>query len=92
MNKRFVLGIIIVLALALGIYGYMVLPETVVVQIDLHGNPSNTYPKNSEIAFQLLLSIGGAIGWYLSDNKGRKYLVLAMVGLLVSVLTLIYNV
>ena len=39
MNKKFVLGIIIVLALALGIYGYMVLPETVVVQIDLHGNP-----------------------------------------------------
>ena len=45
MNKKILLGIIIVISLGLGIYGYMVLPDMVTVQIDISGNPSNIFPK-----------------------------------------------
>ncbi|KGF09112.1 hypothetical protein HMPREF1633_12845 [Tissierellia bacterium S5-A11] len=91
MNKKMILGIIILLSLGLGIYGYIVLPETVTVQVDLSGNPSNAYPKTLDLAFQFLLSIGGGLGYYFSEKNEKKYLVLALVGLIVSVITLIYN-
>ena len=91
MNKKVLLGIIIGVALGLGIYSYLVLPETVVVQVDLSGNPSNTYPKAVDIAIQLVLSIGGGLGYYFSKKNEKKYLILSIVGIIVSVVTLIYN-
>lgn len=69
MNKKMVLGAMVVAAIGLGIYGYKVLPEMVTVQVDLSGNPSNTYPKVLAIASQSVLSIGGGIGYYFSKKK-----------------------
>lgn len=90
MNKKIILTIIVLVSLGLSIYGYMVLPETVTVQIDMSGNPSNFYPKALAIASQLLLSIGGGIGYYFSKEK--KFLVLSIGGIIVSIITLMYNV
>lgn len=91
MNKNMVLGTMVVAAIGLGIYGYKVLPDMVTVQVDLSGNPSNTYPKVLAIASQSVLSIGGGIGYYFSKKKERSYLILAIVGLMVSIITLVYN-
>ena len=79
-------------AIGLGIYGYKVLPDMVTVQVDLSGNPSNTYPKVLAIASQSVLTIGGGIGYYFSKEKQKSFLILAIVGILVSVVTLVYNV
>lgn len=92
MNKKMVLGAMVVAAIGLGIYGYKVLPEMVTVQVDLSGNPSNTYPKALAIASQSVLTIGGGIGYYFSKERQKSFLILAIVGILVSVVTLVYNV
>lgn len=91
MNKKLLSGIIIILSLGLAIYGYIVLPEQVVVQIDFHGDPSNFYPKILSIALETVLTIGGALGYYFSKYKEKKYLFLSFVGLAVTIITLIYN-
>lgn len=91
MNKKMVLGAVVVAAIGLGIYGYKVLPEMVTVQVDLSGNPSNTYPKVLAIASQSVLTIGGGIGYYFSKERQKSFLILAIVGILVSVITLVYN-
>lgn len=91
MNKKILLGIIIVISLGLGIYGYMVLPDMVTVQIDISGNPSNTYPKIFAVVLPTLLSIGGGLGYYFSKEKEKKYLILSVIGFLISVITLIFN-
>ena len=91
MNKKMVLGAMIAVAIVLGIYGYKVLPEMVTVQVDLSGNPSNTYPKALAIAAQSVLTIGGGIGYYFSKEREKSFLILAIVGMIVSVITLVYN-
>ena len=91
MNKKIIVGAMIAAAIGLGIYGYKVLPEMVTVQVDLSGNPSNTYPKVLAIASQSILTIGGDMGYYFSKEREKSFLILAIVGLLVSVITLVYN-
>ncbi|HEU3955973.1 Predicted integral membrane protein [Streptococcus pneumoniae] len=78
MNKKIILGIIIIISLGLGIYSYMVLPETVTVQIDISRNPSNTFPKILAVVLPELLSIGGGLGYYFSEKKEKKYLILSI--------------
>lgn len=90
MNKKIVVGAMIAAAMGLGLYGYKVLPDMVTVQVDLSGNPSNTYPKLLAIASQTVLIIGG-IGYYFSKEREKSFLILAVVGILVSVITLMYN-
>lgn len=91
MNKKIVVGAMIAAAMGLGLYGYKVLPDMVTVQVDLSGNPSNTYPKLLAIASQTVLTIGGGIGYYFSKEREKSFLILAVVGILVSVITLMYN-
>ena len=91
MNKKIVVGAMIAAAMGLGLYGYKVLPEMVTVQVDLSGNPSNTYPKLLAIASQTVLTVGGGIGYYFSKEREKSFLILAVVGILVSVITLMYN-
>ena len=91
MNKKIVVGVMIAAAMGLGLYGYKVLPDMVTVQVDLSGNPSNTYPKLLAIASQTVLTIGGGIGYYFSKEREKSFLILAVVGILVSVITLMYN-
>ena len=91
MNKKIVVGAMIAAAMGLGLYGYKVLPDMVTVQVDLSGNPSNTYPKLLAIASQTVLIIAGGIGYYFSREREKSFLILAVVGILVSVITLMYN-
>lgn len=92
MNKKIVVAGIFAASIALGIFGYIYLPEMVTVQVDLSGNPSNTESKTMAIASQTILSFAGAMGYYFSKEREKKWLVLAAVGLIVSVITLVYNI
>lgn len=92
MNKKIVVAGILAASIALGIFGYIYLPEMVTVQVDLSGNPSNTDSKMMAIASQTILSFAGSIGYYFSKEREKKWLVLAAVGLIISVITLVYNI
>lgn len=91
MNKKIIVGAMIAAVMGLGLYGYKVLPDMVTVQVDLSGNPSNTYPKLLAIASQIALTVGGGMGYYFSKEREKSFLILAIVGLMVSIITLVYN-
>ena len=45
MKKTIVLGILVFAGLVLSIYGFIVLPANVVVQVGASGKPSSVYPS-----------------------------------------------
>ena len=92
MNKKIVLVIIISVSIVLGLYSYMVLPEVVTVQVDISGNPSNTFPKILAVIFPILLSIGSGIGYYFSKDKESKYFILSIFGITAPIITLLFNI
>ena len=92
MNKKIILGMIVAISIVLGIYSYMVLPEIVTVQIDISGNPSNTFPKILAVIWPSLLSIGGGLGYYFSKDKEKQYVILSIFGILASIITLAFNI
>ena len=69
MKKTIVLGILVFIGLVLSIYGFVVLPDNVVVQVGASGKPSNVYPKLMVIGLDGLLMIGGALGYFFVDKK-----------------------
>lgn len=91
MKKTIVLGILVFIGLVLSIYGFVVLPDNVVVQVGASGKPSNVYPKLMVIGLDGLLMIGGALGYFFVDKKERKFLSLSIIGILVSIITLLFN-
>ena len=71
-NKKFVVAGILAASIALGIFGYIYLPEMVTVQVDLAGNPSNTDSKMMAIASQSILSFAGAWAIIFPRNEKRN--------------------
>nr|WP_314278489.1 hypothetical protein [uncultured Peptostreptococcus sp.] len=64
MEKTIVLGILVFVGLVLSIYGFLVLPANVVVQVGASGKPSSVYPKLMVVGLDGLLMIGGALGYF----------------------------
>lgn len=91
MNKKIILWIIVAVSIALGVYGYFVLPDTVTVQINISGNPSNTSPKLWAVICPAFVSIGGGLAYYFSKDAWKKYLILSIIGISISVITLAFN-
>lgn len=91
MNKKWIAGIMIVLAILLAVYSYIALPDLVTVQIDFSGNPSRQEPKLLALLFPLVLTMGGSIAYIVSEVKEKQYLLLAIVGILVAIITIIAN-
>ena len=69
MNKKWIAGIMIVIAIFLAVYSYIALPDLVTVQIDFSGNPSRQEPKLLALLFPLVLTIGGSIAYIVSERK-----------------------
>lgn len=90
-KKKVLVGIIVAVSIVLAIYNHMVLPETVVVQVDFSGNPSNTIPKAMAVVFPALISICGGLGYYFSEEKAEKYLILSIIGVLLPIITSFLN-
>ncbi len=90
MKKQKIVCIIVVVAsLILSTISYFVLPEEDVIQINSNGQPSNIVPKLYAIAIPLVIALGG-IGVYWKSRE-KKALFAAFVGILVSILTLLFN-
>lgn len=89
LNKNIISGLVFSIAIILSLYSYFNLPETVIVQIDFSGNPSNTEPKIFAIFIPMVLSIGGTLGYYKSGET--KPLFISIIGIIIMILTLIFN-
>ena len=79
MNKKIIFGIVLLLSVGLAIYGYIVLPDVITVQIDLKGNPSNVESKLLGIGTTFAISVIGAIFYYFSEEKGFKFLSISLI-------------
>ncbi len=81
--------VIIAAAVAFAVAGYLLLPDVLVLQITASGEAGNTMRKLPGLAISFLISVIFAI-WY--ERKGeKKFLIAALVGLLMSVLTFLFN-
>lgn len=92
MSKKIIFGIILLISVVLTVYGYIVLPDVVAIQLDIKGNVSNTEPKILSLGISFALSVIGAVFYYFSDEKGIKFLSLSIIGIVISIITILFNI
>lgn len=78
-RKKIITILLITIAVVLSIISYLVLPETLIMQIGFDGTAGNSLPKLIGIALETFMTIGGAIAYYKSDENG--FLFLSIIGL-----------
>ena len=95
MNKNLnrILSVLLLAAAGLvAVFAWSRLPDSVIVQVGLDGQPTNTMPKLAAVGLPLAISAAGSVmnltGKDVPDKKG---LVLAVVGIAVLVLSLFFN-
>ncbi|MHC1696147.1 MAG: DUF2627 family protein [Eubacteriales bacterium] len=88
-NKIIAISIIII-SLTLAVLGYIILPDTLVMQITSSGESGTTLPKAVGLILPLLLSVVFAVLFYVKqDNK--KHLLTALIGLLIYAFIFFFN-
>lgn len=90
MNRKTISIILIAIGIILGAVGYAILPEVVAVQVGFDGSVTNTMPKLLAIGLPLLITIVGSV-INIKEDDNRKGLVLAIAGIVVMVITLLFN-
>lgn len=81
---------IIAAAVILAVVAFIVLPETLVVQINTAGQPGNTMPKIIGILIPFLFTAIFAV-LYLKHENDRKSFWLALLGIVLYALLFIFN-
>ena len=87
MNRKTISIILIAIGIILAAVGYVILPEVVAVQVGFDGSVTNTMPKL--LAIGLPTIVGSVINVKEDDN--HKGLILAIAGIVVMVITLLFN-
>jgi len=91
MKRKVIAVLILAVGLAISIFGFVKLPESVVVQIDMEGKPSNYMPKSLAVIIPLALVTGGAFLMSKDNKNFKKYLVVSIIGILVMIVILVAN-
>ena len=93
MDKKKTAALIMVLiGVVLAVVGYLVLPETVVIQIDTHGRPANTLPKVAAIIIPLLFNVVGAVIHVTAgESQSRRAVIISGAGYALALLSIIIN-
>ncbi len=91
--KQVVAITVIAIAAVLAIVGYIVLPETLVMQVTATGTPGTTMPKLLGLAIPTLISIGAALYFLLNKKfESNKSLWVSLIGILAFILTYAFNI
>jgi hypothetical protein len=80
---------IILLSLVLAVIGWIVLPDTLVLQVTMSGAAGTTLPKPAGLAIPLLVSSVFAVLYYLREDK--KNLLISVIGLAIYIPTFLMN-
>ena len=92
MRRKIVSMILIVIAIGLGVCSWFLLPEVVTVQVGLDGQPTNTMPKLLAIIVPVGVSVVGSVMHLtIREKKNTKGFVLALVGIAILILSLLFN-
>lgn len=82
----------LVVAILLGALSWSLLPDTVVMQIDVSGNPTSTMPKLMAIFICLVLTVTGSfMDRRKRDNRDRRGAIIAIGGIVCMLVLLITN-
>lgn len=90
MNKKIICISLISAAVLLFIISFILLPDVVAMQIQLNGQLGNYMPKYIALVIPLIIELIGTLAYYKENNN--KYLVIAIVGIIMAVITLVMNI
>ncbi len=92
-GKQILAIAVIVIALALAVVGYIILPETLVMQVTLSGEAGTTMPKLLGLGIPTLISVGAALYFLLNkDSESNKVLFVSFIGIFAFILTFVFNI
>ena len=90
MNKKIICISLISAAVLLFIISFLLLPDVVAMQIQFNGQLGNYMPKYIALLIPLIIELIGTLAYYKENNN--KYLVIAVVGIIMAVITLVMNI
>ena len=90
-KKAISMVILITVAVALTIIGYIILPEVLIMQIQANGAAGTTLPKPIGLAIPLLVTIIFSVLYYKRNNNNSRNIGVALLGILMFVLTFGFN-
>ena len=90
MNKKIICISLISAAVLLFIISVLLLPDVVAMQIQFNGQLGNYMPKYIALVIPLIIELIGTLAYYKENNN--KYLVIAVVGIIMAVITLVMNI
>ncbi|MEA4915699.1 MAG: hypothetical protein VB061_14125 [Christensenella sp.] len=88
-TRLLITGVILLLAVALFVLGLIILPDTIVMQVQADGSIGNTMPKLIGLLIPLILCVVFGMFYY-QGGKGKNLLV-AIIGLVAFGLTFFFN-
>lgn len=91
MNKKIICISLISAAVLLFIISFILLPDVVAMQIQFNGQLGNYMPKYIALVIPLIIDLIGTLAYY-KENNNNKYLVIAVVGIIMAVITLVMNI
>lgn len=92
MKKNVLSYVLMALALAVGVIGWIVWPDVVTVQVGFDGHVTNTMPKAAAVLVPTIVSwIGSVINLASKKKADIKGIVLAIVGIAVMGLMFLFN-
>ena len=91
--KEKIIGIsLILVAVIIAVAGYFVLPDTLAVQIDMNGAPSNFLPKIPALLIPLLVTVVFSCLYMKSKEEGKtKNLLLSLLGIGIDIIMFVMN-
>lgn len=90
MNRKIICISLISAAVLLFIISFLLLPDVVAMQIQFNGQLGNYMPKYIALVIPLIIDLIGTLAYYKENNN--KYLVIAVVGIIMAVITLVMNI
>ncbi len=92
-SKEKMIGMIVIaVSIVLTVAGYLMLPDNMIVQIGLDGKASNMLPKIQAILIPFAISTISSIMYIFGNPQKRtKYILFAVLGLLLSVVSFFIN-
>ena len=90
MKKKKIIAIaILAVSVILAVVGFLILPDTLIIQLSIDGTAGNTAPKVLGLLLPVALSGFGSIGY--GKSGSGKMLLTACVGLVAFLLLFVFN-
>lgn len=88
-SQKILMIVLLLAVLGMAVAQWLLLPELVMMQVDLQGNAGNAMPKLAAVALPLVIGLAGV--WMMRTKPDGKAIILAAAGVLIPIFTLYMN-